>query len=78
MEEAERLFKRAAGLFREIASPFYLAVTQLEQGERLVAQRRAGEAEPLLAEAHETFVELGATPWLERLGRAAPAVAAAR
>jgi tetratricopeptide (TPR) repeat protein len=78
VEEAERLFKRAAGLFREIASPFYLAVTQLEQGERLVAQRRAGEAEPLLAEAHETFVELGATPWLERLGRAAPAVAAAR
>jgi hypothetical protein len=28
---AERRFKRAAGLFREIACPFYLAVTQLEQ-----------------------------------------------
>jgi hypothetical protein len=65
-DEAERLFKRAAGLFREIATPFNLAVTQLEQAERLVAQRRAGEAEPLLAEAREVFEQLRATPWLER------------
>jgi class 3 adenylate cyclase/tetratricopeptide (TPR) repeat protein len=65
-EEAERRFKRAAGLFREIAMPFYLAVTQLEQAEWLVGQGRAAEAEPLLAEARETFERLEARPWLER------------
>jgi class 3 adenylate cyclase/tetratricopeptide (TPR) repeat protein len=67
-EEAERRFKRATGLFREIAASFYLAVTQLEQAEWLAGQERADEAEPLLAEARETFEQLGATPWLERAG----------
>ena len=67
-EEAERRFKRATGLFCEIAALFYLAVTQLEQAEWLAGQGRADEAEPLLAEAGETFEQLGATPWLERAG----------
>ena len=58
------------GLFREIAAPFYLAVTQLEHGEWLTGQGRADEAEPLLAEARETFERLEATPWLERLDAA--------
>ena len=65
-DEAERLFKRAAGLLREIAAPFNLAVTQLEHAELLVAQGRAAEAEPLLAEAREVFEGLKAQPWLER------------
>ena len=65
-EEAERRFKRATGLFREIATPFYLAVTQLEQAEWLAQQGRAAEAQPLLAEARETFERLEATPWLDR------------
>ena len=65
-DEAERLFKRAAGLLREIAAPFNLAVTQLEHAELLVAQGRATEAEPLLAEAREVFEGLKAQPWLER------------
>ncbi len=65
-EEADRRFKRATGLFREIAAQFYLAVTHLEHGEWLIGQGRADEAEPLLAEARETFERLEARPWLER------------
>ena len=57
---------RAAALFRELGLSFYLAVTQLEHAEWLAEQGRAGEAEPLLAEARETFARLEATPWIER------------
>ena len=54
-------------MFRELAVPFYLAVTQLEHSEWLVGQGRAEEAEPLLSEARETFERLEARPWLERV-----------
>jgi tetratricopeptide (TPR) repeat protein len=67
VEEAERLFKRAGGLFHELAIPFYLAVTRLENAEWLVGQERAEEAQPLLLEAREIFERLEAAPWLERL-----------
>jgi class 3 adenylate cyclase/tetratricopeptide (TPR) repeat protein len=66
-EEAERLFKRAAGLFQELAVPFHLAVTRLEHGEWLVGVSRAEEAEPLLAEAREVFERLDAKRWLDRI-----------
>jgi tetratricopeptide (TPR) repeat protein len=66
-EEAERLFKGAAGLFQELAVPFHLAVTRLEHAEWLAAHGRAEEAQPLLAEAREIFERLEAKPWLERL-----------
>lgn len=69
------LFKGAAGLFRELATPFYLGATELEYGEWLVAQERADEAEPLLAEAREIFERLEAKPWLERVDAVAPLVA---
>ena len=65
-DEAERLYKRAAGLFRELAIPFYLAITQLDHAELLVARGRAAEAEQLLAEARKVFEGLKARPWLER------------
>jgi len=75
----EAPFKRAAGSFRELGMPFWLAVTLLQHGEWLVAQGRAEEAEPHLAEAGETFERLEARPWLERLssisGRPAPLTA---
>jgi hypothetical protein len=70
--EAERLFKGAAGLFRELVVPFYLAVTELEWSEWLAAQGRGEEAEPLLAEAREIFERLEAKPWLERLAQLSP------
>ncbi len=67
-EEADRRFKRATGLMRELALGFYLGVTQLEHAEWLAGQGRAEESGPLLAEAREIFERLGATPWLERAG----------
>jgi class 3 adenylate cyclase/tetratricopeptide (TPR) repeat protein len=67
--ELER-FEAAERLFRERELPFWLAVTQLEHGEALVAQGRVEEAEPLLAEAGETFERLEAGPWLERVAAA--------
>ncbi len=65
-EDADRLFKQAAGLFHELAMPFHLAVTRLEHAEWLTGERRSEEATPLLEEARSIFDELGAAPWLER------------
>jgi class 3 adenylate cyclase/tetratricopeptide (TPR) repeat protein len=66
-EEADRLFKGAEGRFRELAAPFYLALTELEHGEWLVGAGRVDEAEPLLSEAREIFERLEAKPLLERV-----------
>jgi len=59
---AERGFKGAAALFREIACPFFMAVTELEH----VELGGADDADRLLAEARGIFEELEAAPWLER------------
>ncbi len=50
--------------------PFWLAITETEHGEWLASHGRAAEAEPLLAEARETFERLEADPWLERVAAA--------
>ena len=63
-------FEAAERLFRDHELPFWLAVTRLEHGEALAADGRSEEAEPLLAQARETFDRLAATPWLERAERA--------
>jgi hypothetical protein len=55
--------------------PFRLAVALFEHGEYLNRIGRAADAEPLLAEARETFERLGARSWLERLDRARASVA---
>jgi class 3 adenylate cyclase/tetratricopeptide (TPR) repeat protein len=65
--EAEAGFSEAAALFRDLGMVFWLAVTQLEHAEWLVEQGREVEAEPLLAEARDTFARLDARPWLDRL-----------
>jgi hypothetical protein len=62
-------FATAESILRDLDMPFRLAVTQLEHAEWLATQGQAGEAEPLLAEARETFELLEARPWLERLQR---------
>jgi predicted ATPase/class 3 adenylate cyclase len=54
-------YRTAAALFRELETPFWLAVTLLEHGE-------ATGSEALVTEAREIFERLGATPWLERAG----------
>ncbi len=53
-------YEDAAGRFRELGMPFWLAVTLLEHGEL------TGD-EPLLAEARELFERLGARPWVDRV-----------
>jgi tetratricopeptide (TPR) repeat protein len=65
-DEAERLFKGATGLFRELAVPFYLATTELEYAEWAAARGQTDDASRLVAEAREIFDRLGALPWLER------------
>ena len=65
--EGDRLFGRAAELFRELSAPFPLAVVQIEHAERLVAVGGRDGAAELAAEARQTFERLGAAPWLERL-----------
>jgi class 3 adenylate cyclase/tetratricopeptide (TPR) repeat protein len=64
---ATDFFKRAAGLFRELAARFWLGVTLLEHGECLTAHGRAAEAEALLSEAGSIFELLEAHAWLARL-----------
>jgi class 3 adenylate cyclase/tetratricopeptide (TPR) repeat protein len=67
IRKAEDGFVAAAATFREFGMPFWLAVTLTEHGEWLVGEGRASEAEPLLAEARETFARLEAKPWLDRV-----------
>jgi predicted ATPase/class 3 adenylate cyclase len=67
--DADAELNTAERLFGQLEMPFYLAVTQLEHAEWLTAQNREDEAEPLLAEARETFERLRAAPWLDRLDR---------
>ena len=53
--------------------PFDLGVVLLEHGEWLEREQRGSEAEPLLAEAHEIFGGLKASPWIARASREARA-----
>jgi class 3 adenylate cyclase/tetratricopeptide (TPR) repeat protein len=69
VDRVEPGFKMATGQFREMAVPFWMAVSLLEHGEWLISQQRTDEAEPLLAEAREVFERLQARPWLERLDK---------
>jgi class 3 adenylate cyclase/tetratricopeptide (TPR) repeat protein len=60
-------YAAAESIFREFRMPFWLALTEAEHGQWLVGAGRADEAEPLLAEARETFERVDAKPWLDRL-----------
>ncbi|HEX5938583.1 MAG TPA: adenylate/guanylate cyclase domain-containing protein [Actinomycetota bacterium] len=65
--DVEAGFKRAAGMLRELETPFWMAVTLVEHGEWLVRQQRADDAKALLDEAREVFERLEAVPWIERV-----------
>jgi class 3 adenylate cyclase/predicted ATPase len=73
---ADRHFTAAVALLRPSEMPFYLAVLQLEHGEWLAARGRPEDAQPLLAEARETFERLAARPWLDRADASASRTAA--
>lgn len=61
----------AAAIFRELSTPFWLAVTLFEHASWLLAQDRTVEAEPLLGEARVIFEQLEARPFLDRIAGAA-------
>jgi class 3 adenylate cyclase/tetratricopeptide (TPR) repeat protein len=67
---ADRHFTAAAAQLRALELPFYLAVVQLEHAEWLTARGRPDDARPLLLDARDTFEQLEAKPWLERLDAA--------
>jgi ATP/maltotriose-dependent transcriptional regulator MalT len=67
---AEKDFRRAADIFRERELIFWLAVTELEQAEWLLGRGQPDDAQPLLVNARETFEQLEAKPWLERVDAA--------
>ena len=62
----EARFKGAAGMFVELTTPFWAAVTRLEHAEWLAERGRANEAQPLLAEATPMFERLRAAPFIAR------------
>jgi tetratricopeptide (TPR) repeat protein len=65
-DQVEASMKSAAGLFREIATPYWLAMTLTDHGEWLVDHDQSQKARPLIEEAHEIFTRLDARAWLER------------
>ncbi|HEX3237704.1 MAG TPA: adenylate/guanylate cyclase domain-containing protein [Gaiellaceae bacterium] len=69
---ADRPFTAAAAQLRALDLPFHLAVVQVEHGEWLTARGRPDDAQPLLADARDTFDRLQAQPWLERVDAVAP------
>ena len=71
--EADAGFAAAVDGLRKLELPFHLAVAELEHAEWLLARGREDDAEPLLAEATETFARLGAAPWVERATAVLPA-----
>ena len=64
----EPKYRAAVGRFREMAVPFWMAVTLLEHSE-WIAGRGREDAVPFLVEAGEIFERLEARPWLERVDR---------
>jgi hypothetical protein len=73
---ADRHFTAAAAQLRALDLPFHLAVVQAEHGEWLAARGRPDDAQPLLAEARDTFERLQARLWLERVDAVGPGATA--
>jgi class 3 adenylate cyclase/tetratricopeptide (TPR) repeat protein len=63
---ADELLATAAAGLRAVATPFYLSQALTERAEILAATGQAGQAQPLLSEAHAALTELNDTPWRER------------
>jgi hypothetical protein len=65
--DVENEFVAAEEILTAFSAPYYLARTQLDHARWLQGQGRGAEASLLLADAHETFERLGATPWVEQV-----------
>ena len=66
-ELVEPGFEAAETGFRELQTPFFLAVTLTEHSEWLASRGRQDQSMSLQAEAREIFERLRARPWLDRL-----------
>jgi len=75
-EHVDDDYQTAEQIFAQHGLVFYRAATELEHAEWLLAQQSSGEARPLLDHARETFEQLEAKPWLERLAAAEATVSA--
>jgi class 3 adenylate cyclase/predicted ATPase len=64
--DAEEELLLAERIFRELEAPFYVAATQVERAELLLATRPA-DAHQLLGEARQELARLRAAPWLARV-----------
>ncbi|HEY3765938.1 MAG TPA: adenylate/guanylate cyclase domain-containing protein [Gaiellales bacterium] len=64
---AEAEFAAAERLLADLGIPFWLAATQLEHAEALVAHGGDGDIRDLVDASRATFERLRAAPWLERL-----------
>lgn len=73
----EPAFMEAVETFTQIGMPFWLAVTQLEHAEWLMANGRDAEAVRLVDDATLMFERLQARPWLDRARQSAPAAGVA-
>jgi tetratricopeptide (TPR) repeat protein len=69
-DQVDHNYCEAEAIFAQHGLAFHHAVTQLEGAEWLTSQGRGDEAQLLLAQARETFEQLEAKPWLERLATA--------
>jgi ATP/maltotriose-dependent transcriptional regulator MalT len=66
LDVAERELAAAERLYAGEGMVFGVARTRLELAELLVRRERSEEAQPLAAQARETFETLGASPWIAR------------
>jgi class 3 adenylate cyclase/tetratricopeptide (TPR) repeat protein len=71
LERGDRLFRGAAALMRELATPFPMAVTLLDHAEALLDAGDPAAAEPVVADARSVFEELRAAAWIARADRVA-------
>ncbi len=78
LAEAETALAQAATILRDTGSPYAYARALLDDGTVLPALDRTGEALTVLQKARSLFVQLSATPWIERTDAAlAPVTAVA-
>jgi hypothetical protein len=65
-DEVVRHANGAIDAFQQRQIPFWLAVSRLELGEWMAQESNTEARDKLVAEARQTFMELGAVPWIER------------
>jgi hypothetical protein len=68
-EEVDRRFRAAVAGYESWGSPVYAARARAAHGAWLVGRGRREEAAPLLAQARDGYVAVGATAWLADLER---------